>query len=362
MSQNLNIEKIKKEKKTIDILTDIYFYAIFGELIPLEDLERFNWYGIYAQDEKQEFFELRIPLFLGELNLIQLKTLNELSKKYSNSSLMFCKEQKVILKNLKIKNIPDIFKELNEVNLNTFFENGHTVRRVLTCPVNGIDKTQILDVEPLANKLNDTFIGNRNFSNLPNKLHIAISGYEEGCDVAFTPDISFNATKDSKGKIIFALNILDKNIGFITPSSVVKCAICIANIYKDFGDRDDIEKSSFEYLIKDLGYVRFFDILNSMMDYKVQKSAIISKDKTPKKPRFGINESKIEGQSYIGCRLGSNEFSSSTIDNLLALFEKYNASKIKITHKGNIIILDVPAINAKNLASDLEKTNFNPFV
>ena len=99
-----------------------------------------------------------------------------------------------------------------------------------------------------------------------------------------------------------------------------------------------------------------------MMDYKVQKSAIISKDKTPKKPRFGINESKIEGQSYIGCKLGSNEFSSSTIDNLLALFEKYNASRIKITHKGNIIILDVPAINAKNLASDLEKTNFNPFV
>jgi hypothetical protein len=37
MSQNLNIEKIKKEKKTIDILTDIYFYAIFGELIPSED-------------------------------------------------------------------------------------------------------------------------------------------------------------------------------------------------------------------------------------------------------------------------------------------------------------------------------------
>ncbi|MFW3406490.1 sulfite reductase [Aliarcobacter butzleri] len=362
MSQNLNIEKIKKEKKTIDILTDIYFYAIFGELIPLEDLERFNWYGIYAQDEKQEFFELRIPLFLGELNLIQLKTLNELSKKYSNSSLMFCKEQKVILKNLKINNIPDIFKELNQVNLNTFFENGHTVRRVLTCPVNGIDKTQILDVEPLANKLNDTFIGNRNFSNLPNKLHIAISGYEEGCDVAFTPDISFNATKDSKDKIIFSLNILDKNIGFITPSQVIKCATSIANIYKDFGDRDDIEKSSFEYLIKDLGYLRFFDILNSMMDYKVQKTAIISKDKTPRKPRFGINESKRVGESYIGCKLGSSEFTSSTIDNLLSLLQKYNASKIKITHKGNIIILDVPSINAKNLASDLEKTNFNPFV
>lgn len=55
MSNNLalNIEKIKKDKNGIDVLADIYFYAVFGEKINPEDLERFKWYGIYAQDENK---------------------------------------------------------------------------------------------------------------------------------------------------------------------------------------------------------------------------------------------------------------------------------------------------------------------
>ena len=31
MSQNINIEKIKKDKKGIDILADIYLHAVFSE-------------------------------------------------------------------------------------------------------------------------------------------------------------------------------------------------------------------------------------------------------------------------------------------------------------------------------------------
>ena len=177
MSQNLNLENIKKEKDGIDVLADIFFHAVFGELVTPADLERFKWYGVYAQDEKQEYFKLRVPLSLGELNLNQLKTLSLISKKFSDDTLIFSNEQKVEFKNLKIYDLPNIFNLLLEAKLNTHFEAGHTIRRILTCPVNGIDDTQLLDVEPLANKLNKTFIGNKNFSNLPNKLQIAISGY-----------------------------------------------------------------------------------------------------------------------------------------------------------------------------------------
>ena len=35
---------------------------------------------------------------------------------------------------------------------------------------------------------------------------MAISGYEEGCDVQFTPDVSFNATKDLKEKSFCSKN------------------------------------------------------------------------------------------------------------------------------------------------------------
>mgnify|MGYP003514494537 CR=1 FL=1 len=295
MSNNLalNIENIKKEKDGIDVLADIFFHAVFGELVSPEDLERFKWYGIYAQDEKQEYFKLRVPLSLGELNLNQLKTLSLISKKFSDDTLIFSNEQKVEFKNLKIYDLPNIFNLLLEAKLNTHFEAGHTIRRILTCPVNGIDDTQLVDVEPLANKLNDTFIGNKNFSNLPNKLQIAISGYEEGCNVQFIPDISFNATKDVKNKIIFAIKILDKTIGYITPAQVVKTAIALANIYKDFGDRTNPQNSSFEFLVNNWGINKFFDILNSTVNYKIEKKQGAQSSQTNKL----IEENKKQGST-----------------------------------------------------------------
>ena len=364
MSNNLtlNIENIKKEKDGMDVLADIFFYAVFGEFVSPGDLERFKWYGIYAQDEKQKHFILRVPLSMGELNLNQIKILSFISKEFSDNSLLFLDEQKVEFRNLKIHNLPNIFNLLQEAKLNTYFEAGHTVRRILTCPVNGIDDTQLLDVEPLANKLNETFIGNKNFSNLPNKLQIAISGYEEGCNVQFTPDVSFNATKDTKDKIIFAVKILDKIIGYITPAQVVKTAIALANIYKDFGDRTNFQNSSFESLVNSWGINKFFDILNSTVNYKIEKNKTIQEQTSPRKPRMGINKSKIEEQSYIGCKITSSIIQSSNLDNLSSLLEKYSASKIKITHKGNIIILDALSANADDFAKDLEKINFNPFV
>ena len=364
MSNNLalNIEQIKKEKSGIDVLADIYIYSIFGEKITPSDLERFKWYGLYAQDEKQEFFELKIPLEMGELNLVQIETLSQISKNYANNSLNLLSSQKIELRNLKLHNLPNIFNMLHNVGLNTEFEAGHTVRRVLTCPVNGIDETQLFDVTALANRLNKTFIGNKKFDNLPNKLQMAISGYEEGCDVQFTPDVSFNATKDIKDKIIFAVKILDKIIGYITPAQVVKTAIALANIYKDFGDRTNPQNSSFEFLVNNWGINKFFDILNSTVNYKIEKNKTIQEQTIPKKPRMGINKSKIEEQSYIGCKIASSTIQSSNLDNLSSLLEKYNASKIKITHKGDIIILDALSNTANDLAIELEKIDFNPFV
>ena len=363
MSNNLtlNIEQIKKEKNGLDVLADIYIYSIFQERITPSDLERFKWYGLYAQDEKQDFFEIKIPLNMGELNLEQIKALSQIAKDYSDNSLLLSAEQKIVFKNLKIHNIPNIFNTLQAVELNTFFEAGHTVRRVLTCPVNGIDETQLFDVSDLANRLNKTFIGNKEYYNLPNKLQMAISGYEEGCDVQFTPDVSFNATKDSKDKIIFIVKLLNNIVGYVTAPQVLNTAKSIANIYKDYGFREDSKKNTFEHLVNDWGFDKFYDILNASINYKIEKSIFIKNNDIPRKPRMGINSSKIENESYIGCKFKSNIISSTTLDSLYELLVKYKASRIKITHKANIIILDVPTVNAQILAKELEEIGFNSF-
>jgi len=360
----LNIEQIKKDKDGLDVISDIYIYAVLGERVSKEDLIRFQWYGLYVQeDTDEEYFKLKIPLSLGQLTIEQIKTLSAISKEYAKNSLDFSRAQKVELKWLKIHNLPHIFNKLNEVGLNTIFEAGHTVRNVITCPVNGIDATQIADVSEIATKLNKAFIGNKNFSNLPDKLTIAVSGYAEGCALDYVPDVSFNAQKNERGKVLFSIKVIGEHIGFITASQIIPTARAIAKIYKDFGDREDRERTSFQWLIGSWGFSKFFDVLDaSVNSFNIKDVDIDEEFQEGRQPRIGINDSKIEGQSYIGCKLSSLEIGSAGLDNLASLLEKYEASKIKITHKGNIVILDAPTKSAQEFAKDLEKVNFNPFL
>ena len=364
MSKNitLNIEQIKKNKDGLDVINDIYIYAVLGEKVSEDDLIRFKWYGIHKQENtKDEYFKLRIPLTLGQLTLEQIKTLSHISKKYAQNSLTITNAQKIELKWIKLYNIPHILNLLYEVNLNTVCESGHNVRNIITCPVNGIDTTQTADVSEIAKKLNKAFLGNKKFSNLPNKFKIAISGYSEGCSLPYIPDVSFNAFKNHNNKILFSIKILGNHVGFVTPSQVLNTAKAITKIYNEFGNRVSLKNSSFDSLIRSWGISKFTDTLESSVNFKI-KDLDLEEDNKGNQARLGIHKSKIDGQSYIGCIIKNKNIESKGFDNLASILEKYDASKIKITHKNNIIILDAPSHEAKDFARDLQKINFNPFV
>ena len=201
MSKNLplNIEQIKKDKDGLDVLSDIFIYAVLGERVSEADLIRFQWYGIHAQgrDDKGDYFKLKIPLSLGELNLEQIKALSKISKEYAKDSLDFTKSQKIEFSWLRIYDLPAVFNILQAVELNTTFESGHNVRNII---LNCVNKEHLTDISDVTNKLNETFRGNKNFSNLPNKLQIAISGCARKAVENNTHDVNFDAVKNDKDK------------------------------------------------------------------------------------------------------------------------------------------------------------------
>lgn len=364
MSNNLtlNIEHIKKEKDGLDVLSDIYIYAVLGERVSAKDLIRFQWYGIYQHEDNLDYYKIVIPLQLGELNVEQLKTLALISEEYAKNSLDINHGQRIEFKYLKMHNLPHIFNLLHNVNLSTIFESGHTIRNVITCPLNTVDCKQLIDVSSIANKINETFIGNKKFSNLPNKLQIALSGCKEGCVLDETPDIIFNANSYKNNKVLFSVKIIDEHIGYITSSQILQTTRAIANIYKDYGNRTDIHKSTFSSLIKTWGISEFTNILESSINFSMKKIILEEDSSITKGEHFGINESVIEGESYVGFKVPTLNLKASDFSSLAKILEKHEASRIKLTNQGNIIILDAPTTKAKDLASDLQKVSFNPFI
>lgn len=353
MTSNLtsNIENIKIQKDGLDVLSDIYIHAVLGEKIDPSDLIRFKWYGIHAQDKKDDLFKLKIPIALGSLNIDQLKVLEKILNQYGKKSFTMTKNQKIELSNLKIYDIPNIFSLLDSVNLNTIFESGDTVRNVATCAISGINAENIIDIEDIAEKLNQNFKGSKLFSNLPNRLKIAISGCGKNCIHHSKQDIEFKAIKNENDKILFKTEICGHHVGYITPSQVLPLSKAVAKLYREYGDREDLSNNSFENLVESWGIVKFFDILDLSINFRVKKIEL-SDNYNESSEHLGINIDKM-GKNYLGVKPKSSIMTNEKLNKLILILEKYNVEKIKLASMGNLFFLNIESQVAVNFEKDI---------
>ena len=50
------------------------------------------------------------------------------------------------------------------------------IRTVVGCPVAGLTPNELVDASPVAREFTDMFVGNREYTNLPRKFNVAITG------------------------------------------------------------------------------------------------------------------------------------------------------------------------------------------
>ncbi|XPV68678.1 MAG: nitrite/sulfite reductase [Halarcobacter sp.] len=371
------VERIKIEKDGLDVLQDIYRYAITGEEVDPEDIDRFKWYGMYTQNRNLQdendptlYFMLRVKLEGGLLNLEQLKVIEQISETYARGTADFTTRQDIQFHYIRVVDLPEIFRLLDTVKLCSIFAAGDVPRNVVSCPVNGIDHDEITDTTDIVEKLNAVFKGNKNFSNLPRKYKVGVNGCCKNCMNHEMQDLSFNAVKQENGRIQYAVSVggglasnkqIAKHIGYVAPSQVVPLAKAVTKIYKEDGLRVNRRKARLGHLIDAWGIEKFVETLQSNLSFRIKEPKELEYTNSKQREHFGIHESKEKGKSYIGCALNSGSIGAKGLKNLITLLEKYEASKIKATVTQNIIILDVPTTKAQKLAEELEDIGISAF-
>jgi len=376
-SKAQRVERIKKEKDGLDVLQDIYLYALTGEQVDPEDVDRLKWYGLYTQNrnlqdenDPTQYFMLRIKLMSGELNLEQLKMITQISEVYARGTADFTTRQDVQLHYIKMADIPEIFRLLNSVNLNTILASGDVPRNVVSCSVNGIDHEQIADVRNIVDKINAELKGNRAFSNLPRKFKIGVNGCSKNCIHHEMQDLSFNAVKQDNGKIQFAVSVggglasnrrIADHIGYVSPSQVVPLTKAVLKIFRDNGNRENRRKARLGHIIENWGIEKFTEELQKALPFRIKEPNEIEYTHSRYREHFGISKSKIENRSFIGCALNSGHIGADGLKNLVKLFEKYEATSLKATVRQNIIITDLPEENAQKMAKELDEVGISPF-
>jgi ferredoxin-nitrite reductase len=264
------IEEIKRSKDGLDVLDDIYRYAREGfDSIPPDDYERMKWYGLFHRSQTPGFFMMRLRMPNGVLTSMQLERMGTLVNRYGRGVADITTRQNIQFRWLRIEDVPDVFAQLAEVGIEHRQSGMDNIRNVTGCPLAGLDPTELVDAQPVARAIQATIVGRKDFSNLPRKFNISVSGCRHDCATAQIHDIGMTpATKDGVpgfnarvggamgGKAPRFAGDLDV---FVTPEEAPRLCEVILGVFRDHGPRENRQKARLKWLLEEWGVERFRD-------------------------------------------------------------------------------------------------------
>jgi sulfite reductase beta subunit-like hemoprotein len=366
------IEEIKKQKDGLDVLADIYRYAKLGpEAISPDDEPLFRWHGIYTQRPIEDgFFMVRIRIPGGDLTPAQLYTIADLSTEHGRGLADITVRQNIQLHWVRIESLPDILDRLRGVGLSTTEACGDCVRNIINCPVSGVDRRELYDTTGLIRQVNDFFVGNRDFSNLPRKFKIAITGCSVRCVYPEINDIGLFAVRDGD-RLWFRARVggglsttprFSKDLGLlIEPDEVAELCAAVAAVFRDEGNRDNRKRARLKFLVEKWEVPRFRDEVEARLGRRLRRADEPEADPVTERDRshLGINPQRDDGFYYAGISILGGRTSAAELRRLAGLAEEFGSGRIRTTNTQNIILLDIPETNLGGLRRELELSRLN---
>lgn len=360
-------EQVKRERDGLDCFEDILRYAREGfQSISEDDLDvRLRWYGLYTQRPQEEgYFMLRVKVPNGFLSNRQLEILGKLSARYANNTGDVTTRQGIQLHYVRIEDVPSIFKGLARVGLTTTGACGDITRNVTGCPLAGIDGAEFINAEPFARQLHEYFLGNHEFSNLPRKFKITISGCSLYCTGHEINDIGLVALPGPE-TVVFDLWVggglgakerFGERLGVhVRPEEIVNVCHHICGIFRDHGKRESRMLARLKFLMADWGAEKFREELENRLGYQLKRGEAPNVPVSTNRAHIGIHPQNRAGLVYIGAATTGGLLSGEQMIEIACLAGKFGGGRVRLTPTQNLILLDVPEENAETVALGLEK-------
>lgn len=352
-------EFVKLEKDGLDVIrTIIEQYAIEGfDSIPADDLDRFKWAGVYQQKPRDGHFMMRVRINSGIMTANQARALAEISRLYGRELIDITTRQAIQFHWLTVENFPDIFKRLEAVSLYSFEACGDCPRTIVGNPLAGIDKDELIDTTNIVEEINQFFLLNRDFSNLPRKFKMSISAnpynnaQAEINDLAYTPAVKIIEGIEVPGFHLMVggglsakPHLAQKLDVFIKPEEALKVAIGVATLFRDYGYREKRHHARLKFLIADWGVEKFKDKLVELVGELPSRG----EDKTTgwQAAYFdGVHPQRQKGLNYVGLNVPVGRLNSDELLQLADLSDTFGDGTIRTTMSQNIILSGVPDAN-----------------
>src|SRR5499425_192789 len=156
--------------------------------------------GLYLQ---LHAYMLRIAIPYGTLSSRQLRKLADISRKYDRGYGHFTTRQNLQLNWIKLEDAPDALAALAEVDMHALQTSGNCIRNVTADHFAGAAADEIEDPRPLAEIIRQWSTLHPEFSFLPRKFKIAVSGAAADRAAVRVHDIGLYLRRNETGEVGF---------------------------------------------------------------------------------------------------------------------------------------------------------------
>ena len=356
-------EKFKAEKDGLAVKAEIEHYASVGwEAMDETDREhRLKWLGVFFRPVTPGKFMMRLRLPNGILTSQQMRVLGEVLQRYGDDgSADISTRQNIQLRGIRIEDLPDIFGRFKAVGLTSVQSGMDNVRNITGDPVAGIDADELFDTRDLVCQVQDMITsngeGNPEFSNLPRKFNIAITGSRDNSVHAEINDLAFvPAYKEDGGEKQFGFNILVGGFfsakrseaaiplnAWVAPEDVVAVCRAVLEVFRDNGLRANRQKSRLMWLIDEWGIEKFRFCVEQQLGKSLLQAAEKDEIDWEKRDRIGVYQQKQLLLNYVGLHVPVGRLYAQDMFEIARIAEVYGNGEIRLTVEQNIIIPHVP--------------------
>ena len=356
-------------------------YAKQGfDSIPPQDLTgRFRWWGLYTQRKpgidggrtaqlddtelSDRYFMLRVRLDGGAVSLAQLRTLAEISTEFARGTADISDRQNIQYHWIRVEDVPEIWRRLEAVGLQTTEACGDTPRVILGSPLAGIAADEILDPTPVIDEIRRRFIGDPSLANLPRKFKSAVTGHpsldvvHEINDISLVgvvhPDLGPGYDLWVGGGLSTAPRLAERLGVFVRPDEAADVWHGVIRIFRDYGYRRLRNKARLKFLLAEWGPEKFRRVLEDEYLGHPLPDGFPPAPATTPGDHVGIHRQK-DGNRYIGASPVAGRISGHVLAGLADLLESVGSDRLRFTPHQKVVVLDVPGRRVRGAVSRLE--------
>jgi sulfite reductase (NADPH) hemoprotein beta-component len=220
--------------------------------------------GLYLQ---LHAYMLRVAIPYGMLSSEQMRALAGIARRFDKGYGHFTTRQNIQYNWVKLEEAPDILATLADVGMHAIQTSGNCIRNTTTDQFAGVAADELEDPRPWCELIRQWSTFHPEFSFLPRKFKIAVSGAETDRAAVPVHDIGLHLVRDEAGTVGFRV-LVGGGLGrtprlgrairdFLPRSDLLAYLEAIMRVYNLHGRRDNIYKARIKILVDSLGTEEF---------------------------------------------------------------------------------------------------------